>query len=573
MFDPTSTRFALSSEQVTQLRDAATGALIVTLPGSKSRGAFSDDGAQFSLCAGTELLVVDARTGARVSAQQGCAGVVAFLEAGRLVVQTSCCAFHIWLADGDEKARTPLPGSLGVIDSVTAHNGAQRIVASDYSGMVTMWNSSSQLIGTTRSQGAPTFSPNGAYVAAGGMGDPLHVWSTDAFQLVRDVRVPTRNRPHYPLSVAWTRDSTRFAALHAGDDQLATYRVPRGTRVFRQYNQSTQFAADVMLSDATHELVLQRIATGEVVKRLGIDHAQLSAFDLARDGRRTLLVTEGTRQATVLDLQTMRTISTFKVERPFVQLSADGRIVLEHASSDPMPLRIRDATTGAILHDLSIPDEGELKLSPTGDRIAIPSRDSLRLLDTATGKIVATVPFDRTPLHVVFDPRGRRVFGYGSRARPRVVDARTGLVIAELPLPTSALEVARFDATGDRILTWGNDRVAQLWNANTGELLASVDRVAWGGIALSDDALRIATASDDGAIQIWDAATHRLIGTLPADHDGIGYLAWTAGDTRLISRGRTHTTVWDVHLETRTPADLARLPTGWKLAGSLLVPD
>ena len=571
VFDATSTRFVLATKEATELRDAETGALVATLPGTDERSAvsFAEDGAQLAVCASGELVVADARTGARISSHPGCAGAVAMLDLGRVVVQSDCCALQIWSPDG---GRTLLTGSLGEIAAIVVHAGAQRIVATDSAGMMTMWDSSSAQVGTAQTMSSvPVFSPNGELLAAGGPGEPLHVWNTDAFQLVHAIRVPSANRPHFANIVTWSRDGTQLATVRQGDNVLTTYRVPRGPRIFRQPNEQTAIGDEVMLSDVGGRLALQRIATGEVLARFDFELADLAGYDLDRAGRRALIIAKRDHQATVLDVQTRTALSTFPA-LPFAMLSGDGSRVLESTSSstDPMQLRLRDAASGRVLHDLAFP-EGEYAMSPSGDRIAMTGRDSIRLVDATTGKDVAVVPFDRTPLHVAFDPTGRRVFGYGSRSTPRIVDARTAQPIAQLPPPAAALESATFDAAGARVLTWGSDRTAQLWDTSTGALLATVGRIAFGGIALSPDGLRFATVTEDGAIQIWDARRPRLLAVLPADRTGIGRLAWSPDGSRLLSRGRVHTTVWDVHLETRTPAELTALATGWKLTGSVLV--
>jgi WD40 repeat protein len=289
------------------------------------------------------------------------------------------------------------------------------------------------------------------------------------------------------------------------------------------------------------------------------------------------------RVARVIDTHRGAVVSSFALDGDLedAQLSADGNIVLLTArvttspSHVPVALQLRSATTGSVIRALSF--TGDLTLSPTGDRLALTSDTGVEVVDTASGKTLAHVGFDRMPGHVTFDRDGKRLIGYGAMTHPRIVDATTGRMLTELGKPSSELECVSFDASGDHVVTWGDDRAAELWNARTGELLATIDGVAFCAIAISPDGLRVATAIDDGTIEIFDVTTLRHIDTLPVQQTGIDHLAWNSDSTRLVARASDTgiTTIWDVHLETRSPQTISALvarTTGWQFAGGRLAP-
>ncbi|MCA9718148.1 MAG: hypothetical protein KC468_25985, partial [Myxococcales bacterium] len=73
-----------------------------------------------------------------------------------------------------------------------------------------------------------------------------------------------------------------------------------------------------------------------------------------------------------------------------------------------------------------------------------------------------------------------------------------------------------FSPDGARLATGSFDRTARLWDARTGELLATLRGHAEEVVSLvySPDGSRVATGSFDGTAKIWDARTGELLATL-----------------------------------------------------------
>ena len=271
---------------------------------------------------------------------------------------------------------------------------------------------------------------------------------------------------------------------------------------------------------------------------------------------------------------------------------------------------IWNANTGAMIH--LIPSSGpiwSLDASPDGTHFATASESGLQIWDSATAALDARSRATRISF-VAFGPGGFVLTGRADGAdlwRPDMTAIHQTFVT-----PGSRPTKGGFSGDGTRIVLVGDDAVARTWDVASGRQLRSFDSVGNGHLAaLDQDGGRLAIErSRYGRIEVRDVKTGVLLNHLDEDEEWVDCLASSpagglfatssTGETKLWgpngelissrsgyapsfspdgTRMATHTregiTVWDVHLEARTPSQIAAIANSrgsWRLDDGRLVP-
>ncbi len=197
--------------------------------------------------------------------------------------------------------------------------------------------------------------------------------------------------------------------------------------------------------------------------------------------------------------------------------SPDGSQVLTTGTDNPAQTstaRIWDATTGAPVlvlqgHEQAI---SSTAFSPDGRRVVTTSLDgTARIWDATTGVQQLVIRAGHgVPAYVFnaeFSPDGTHIVT-AEQKDASIWDATDGHLVRDLVGHVSGIVYsARYNATGDRIVTAGSDSTARVWDADTGDLLTTLyghtDQV--NRASYSSDGSLIVTASADGTVRIWKA--------------------------------------------------------------------
>lgn len=228
------------------------------------------------------------------------------------------------------------------------------------------------------------------------------------------------------------------------------------------------------------------------------------------------------------------------------RFTADGRRLTTVSGVDAKQWDV--ARTTGLAHDRLV-DRGGLfavRWSPDERTIVATGEYYALLVDVATGR---RLPLD-VPKEKVWDASwtsdGRSVAVGGTQGLVRTFSS-TGAVLQSLVGHRGTINDVEV-APGDTLLaSAGGDR-AIVWDLATGRLVQSfAPGVAVLGVSWFRDARRLATASYDGRLQIWDTVTGRELRTLSTPNTQFLALAISPDERRIATAGHDSIVlVWDL---------------------------
>ncbi|MBP7948198.1 MAG: hypothetical protein KA004_00990 [Verrucomicrobiales bacterium] len=122
----------------------------------------------------------------------------------------------------------------------------------------------------------------------------------------------------------------------------------------------------------------------------------------------------------------------------------------------------------------------------------------------------------KPPLKAGFSPDGSRIVTFGTDHAAMVWDAQTGRQAGPPLAHQDKVEMAVFNADRSRVATASSDKTARIWDLATGkpEGFGLPHASAVHLVAFSPDGTRVATAAADNAARIWNAAQGSLVATV-----------------------------------------------------------
>ena len=206
---------------------------------------------------------------------------------------------------------------------------------------------------------------------------------------------------------------------------------------------------------------------------------------------------------------------------------------------------------------------GKIAWSPDGKRLASPSRDkTVRLWDVLTGaclKILEQHQYET--LTVAFSPDGKILASGGEGGELYLWDANHGVLLGELSDHISAVSCLAFDPTGQQLASGdfaGELRVRKITTTpriqqeksiqlNKPDATEKIYQVAF-----DDTGQRIAAASKQEGIQVWNTHTGKIAHAMDG-HGGGATIAWNSSGTLLASSGEDRTIkLWSMGQLTKT---------------------
>jgi len=209
-----------------------------------------------------------------------------------------------------------------------------------------------------------------------------------------------------------------------------------------------------------------------------------------------------------------------------------------------------------------------VKFSPDGKLLAVGGYREVRLLDTGTGKTVATLSGHADNVRsIAFSPDGKMLAAAGGPPQRwgeiKVWDVQSHQLLKTMQGHNDCIYAVAWSPDGKLIASGSYDKMAKLWDVSSGEeifnLKDHIDAVF--AVMFSPDGKRLATASQDRTVKIWDVTTGKRLYSLSDSSDGLNAVAYSPSGDRVAAAGYDKTIyIWrlgkdDGHLEQSLIAD------------------
>ena len=153
--------------------------------------------------------------------------------------------------------------------------------------------------------------------------------------------------------------------------------------------------------------------------------------------------------------------------------------------------------------------------SPDGSRIASTSEDNtIMIWDAENGKLLKTMEIPGAS-SLVFSPDGHRIAAINYQT-VMILDVDSGELLHTLEGHTFSIKSICYSHDGRRIVSASLDDTAKIWDAESGELLLSLEHPgSVFDVSYSPDDRHILSSAYDRKCRIWDAENGALLKTFP----------------------------------------------------------
>lgn len=185
-----------------------------------------------------------------------------------------------------------------------------------------------------------------------------------------------------------------------------------------------------------------------------------------------------------------------------------------------------------------------LAFAPDGKVLAVGGYKEVRLMDSASGRIVATLSGHADEVRALaFSADGKWLVAAGGlparSGEIKIWDIENHQLLRTLAGHKDCIYSVAVSPDGKLIASSSYDRLIKLWESETGKELRTLkDHIdAVFAVTFSPDGKRLASGAQDRTVKIWDVATGQRLFTLSEALDGVTTVAFSPSGDQLAAAG------------------------------------